>query len=308
MELAVRRLRHDPCGEVHRVAHDRVGAPVARPDLAGEHVPAVDADAHREPPAAIDHASQGEQHALLVVTDDPRRARGQQQLAAAVVDVGGQEADLVVIDRALHVGDELVQRVGRGLQPSRSISSSVPEKRRNATVTLRCSDGWPPAKRCARTIVGRHAGDRLERRALVVGFDVRAGVLGCARQQQPGPSRAPAQRLGSSAAVCGLITTSPASAAFSMRTTVDAAGPDEQLLAVGVADEEEVKRPAVHALRDPQRDLAGAGRQASDLPQRRAHAGGGVAGALGVPFVLEQQQQRVAAELQEAAAVRVGDG
>ena len=81
---------------------------------------------------------------------------------------------------------------------------------------------------------------------------------------------------------------------------------DEEL-AMGAADEEEVELAAVQALRHPQRHLPGRRLQPPDVAQHAAHAERRAARAGEVPVALEEQQEGVAAELQEVAAVGVGD-
>ena len=60
------RLRHQSGGEVDRISHDRVRAPVARPDLAGEHRPPIDPDVNREVERREGDLVGGEEHLLCV--------------------------------------------------------------------------------------------------------------------------------------------------------------------------------------------------------------------------------------------------
>ncbi len=121
------RLRHQPCREVHRVAHDRVRASVGRTDVAGEHGATVHADVDRKRQAALHDRAQREQHALLVVAGDLRRAGGQDQLAAVDVDVGGEERDVLRLGGALDDRQQLLKRARPRLSfPWVSISASVP--------------------------------------------------------------------------------------------------------------------------------------------------------------------------------------
>ena len=68
-------------------------------------------------PLALDDAAHGQQHPLLVVADHARCARDHHELAAVDVDVGLEEAHLVLVGRPLDRVDELVQGGGAGLGP-----------------------------------------------------------------------------------------------------------------------------------------------------------------------------------------------
>ena len=63
----------------------------------------------------------------------------------------------------------------------------------------------------------------------------------------------------------------------------------------------------MHALRHPQRDLGARQLDPADVVERAAHPHRGRAGARRVAIALEPQQERVAAELEQAGAVLVGD-
>ena len=65
--------------------------------------------------SGLDDPAQREQHALLVVAGDLRCARGQDQLAAVGVDIGGEEGDVLLLGRRLDDIQQPMQRVtGRG--------------------------------------------------------------------------------------------------------------------------------------------------------------------------------------------------
>ena len=74
-----------------------------------------------------------------------------------------------------------------------------------------------------------------------------------------------------------------------------------------LADEEEMERAAVHARRHPQDDLPGRRVQPPDASERRPHAVSSGRRSHSVAVTGEPQQQRVAAELQQAAVLAVGD-
>ena len=84
------------------------------------------------------------------------------------------------------------------------------------------------------------------------------------------------------------------------------AGAGGQQLGVRRAHREEVELTRVHALGHHQRDLGVGQLDAADVVEDRAHHQRRVAGALDVGIPLEPEQQRVAAELEQAAAAVVG--
>jgi hypothetical protein len=85
------------------------------------------------------------------------------------------------------------------------------------------------------------------------------------------------------------------------------AGPGDQELAVGVPDEEEVEGAAVDADVHPERHVARRRARPPDLAQRPAHPVRRTRGADGVTVAGEEEQECVAAELEEAASLPVGD-
>ena len=139
-DLAGLGARHEPGGEVHRVAHDGVRAAVAGADVAREDRAAVHADAHPEPAGAVGDVAHRAEHPLFVVTHRARDAGDEDDLAAVVVDVGAEERDLVLVGRALHVGDELVERfgdVGRAFALEELVGAVEVEERDGRLTVLR---------------------------------------------------------------------------------------------------------------------------------------------------------------------------
>ena len=127
------------------------------------------------------------------------------------------------------------------------------------------------------------------------------------RSRKPGPCASPTRSAGSDAAVALLTTTWPALArAFHVGERADR-GAGEQQLAVRVADEEALERAGVHAGRHAQHDAPGGGVEPADVGEPGLHAERGAGGPLGVAGAGEEEEQRVAAELQEAAAGLVRD-
>ena len=84
-------FRHQPRGQVHGVAHDRIGAAIFRPDVAGENGAAMHADADRKWQIARRDPCQRQQHALFVVASDLRRSTSQDELSPVRVDVRSEE-------------------------------------------------------------------------------------------------------------------------------------------------------------------------------------------------------------------------
>ena len=85
------------------------------------------------------------------------------------------------------------------------------------------------------------------------------------------------------------------------------AGARRQQFDVRRADGKEMEFAGMHALRHPQRDVRTGNLDAADGAQDTAHQRRRTAGALDVAFALEPEQQRIAPELQQAAAVLVRD-
>ena len=83
-------------------------------------------------------------------------------------------------------------------------------------------------------------------------------------------------------------------------------GAGDDQLAVDAADEEEVERARVHADRHPQPHRTGRGRAPSHARKRLLHADRGCGRALRVILAAEEQQDGVAAELQQVGLLRVG--
>ncbi len=192
--------------------------------------------------------------------------------------------------------------------PARSISASVPSMRMKAIVTGRCSEPPPPPLMCVRI-----AGDR--QCASVVGGDVRPRYQ---RQLFRGARRLARQQ---HARALGLAQAARRQRRGRLRTHQDLAGTrlvlhghhaapggaHRQQFDVRRSDGEEVECSRMHALRHPQRHPGAGNVDPADVAQHAAHADRGAAGARRMVGILEPQQQRVAAELEQAGAVVVGD-
>ena len=105
-----------------------------------------------------------------------------------------------------------------------------------------------------------------------------------------------------------LTTISPAAARSSSSNTRVAAGPATRSSRCGSAVRKKWQRARVDADRHPQLDRADRALGVPDLLDRPLHVRRGARGALGVALAGEEEQQRVAAELEHVAAVPLRDG
>ena len=307
VDRAGRRGGHQPGREVDRVADPRVRPAVRGTDVARERPPAMHADLRRQRPRAVGDRAERPQHPLLVVADRARRAGAEHQLAPVDVDVGAQQRDLVRVGRLLHVRDELVHGRRRGRRAG---------ARDRGVGAAEAHEGDRDDPVLGRLPAGEHVaahGDReaeREPRGVDLGHGrLRARVLAAGRraQQPPRPGRraerALRQRRGDVAADHDV--TRARDALHPQRAGHRGAG--EHGLPVRAAGQEEQHVSGFDPDRHAQRHAdAGRGDRAGG-PQRAAHPYCGAAGALAVPVALEEHEQRVAAELQQPAAVAVGD-
>ncbi len=307
VDLARGRVRHQPRGEVHGIAHDRVGAAERGADVTAEDAAAVDADPQAEPARLRGDLAQREQHPLLVVADHARRAGGERDLAAVRVDVGLQEADLELVAGGPDVRDELVDRVGDRLEALRGEQrvdavEAQERGRDHAVLGLRLAAGDVCAHLAREELLDR----RLRRADGELGRAGLAALRG-GGEQEAGAALGAEPDLGHARGGRGrdrdLARVGPL--LHRGHGGRRRAG-DDQLAVRRAAGEDQVDLAGVHPLRHPQRDLAGRGLQRAERAQAPAHAEGGAARALDVVGPVEEQQQRVAAELQQAPVVAVG--
>ena len=109
--------------------------------------------------------------------------------------------------------------------PDPRISSSVPSKWMNATVTRRCSGSWCRAVSAERRPTGIPWRMSVPRGMLSNGTNASEGTSGARRRRKPDPFAPPTWPGRRADAVTGLITICPASAVPSISTVVLAAGP-----------------------------------------------------------------------------------
>ena len=98
-DLRRRRGRHQAGREIHRVAHHRVRAAVGGPISPAKTWPRLTPMRSGSARSPLDDAAQGAQHPLLVLAGGARHARGEDDLAAVLVDVGTEERDAVLLGR-----------------------------------------------------------------------------------------------------------------------------------------------------------------------------------------------------------------
>ena len=304
-DLARLGAGHQARGQRGRVAEDRVRPAERRADLAREHAPAVDAHGDRQPRARVDDRADGEEHPVLVLADRLRRARDENDPAAVAVDVALEEGHAVLARRALHGADELVHGRRGGVEAVLGEHAGEPveaQERDRRLAVLRldraCADGRAHRHRDAeREVEALDGGQRLAERIrlrLQPQQDAAALLLPEHARRQGGGGRAREED------VAGLRGVLELDRAARLR-------PAHDQLAVRVADEEEVEAAAVEADVHAQRDRADGGLGPADRAQHPPHH---VGRACRPPLVLrarEEEQQRVAAELQQAPAVGVGD-
>ena len=83
----------------------------------------MDADAYRQRVRRADDPAQREQHALLVVAGDPRRAGREDELAPVRVDVGGEERNALFFGRRFDCPHQLLERGGGARRDPRARSA-----------------------------------------------------------------------------------------------------------------------------------------------------------------------------------------
>jgi hypothetical protein len=267
----------------------------------------VHAELHADRQRRVDDASRREQHALLVVAGDLRGAGGQDQLAAVRVDVGGEQGDVLRVGRGLDRAQQPVERLRRGVDAFAGDQGVGPleaqERDRHRPVL-----GRPAAGEDVRAHGQRQA------RGDGVGVKHRA----CAARQDLAPDRAIGEQHAGALARAERLGRQPrgrfgreqdlARGRLGLhRAKARPARPGGQQLGVRRADREERERAAVHALRHLQHDLGAGQRDAAHARELVAHRERRAARALEVALAGVPQQQRVAAELEQAPAGVVGD-
>ena len=308
VQLAVGRGGHQPGREVDRVAHHGVSAAIRRSDVAREHGAAVHADLHGQRPAAVEDLPEREQHAPVVVVRGDRCAGGQEQLAAVRVHVRAEQADAVPRACVGGPGDELIERVRDGLRTGplhQAVDAAEAEEGDRHQPVLRCAGAGPQM----RSELRRER--RLQAIARRVPGSLGRGIAGTGRRAAEQPSWAGRGPGASGGQACRrVVADDDLTCRRSLLHPHDLrrGGAGHQQLAVVAAGDEERALAAVDADRHAQLDPDTALVEPARLAQGAAHAGRRTARALRMAVAVEQQQQRIAAELQQAATGLVRDG
>ena len=225
--------------------------------------------------------------------------------SAVTIDVALEEAHVVLLRRCLHRLDELCERGRRVVGPSvceQLIDAAEAHERDRGRSMLALGSGGGDVPTHAdgderRKVEPRRVGERLQR----------AGGIRLRPQETPFASLRSddswiQQRRGRGADedLSGLRL------GFHLDGLGRRGAGDEQFT-VRATDEEEVERAAVNADVHAQRDLARRSVQLSDLAQRAPHVERRAGRASRVAVPREEQEERVAAELQETTASGVRD-
>ena len=245
------------------------------------------------------------QNALLVLARRLGRAGDDDHLAAVRVDVGLEERDAVLVRHPLGARDQFVEHYGH------AFGAEFGQQRVDAAEMHEGDRGLPVLGLGA--TVRDHAADRagnadreidtLERRQRLDP----AARPGSEPQQTTTRLRLAEHLVGER---CRGLVANEDLARLGSRLHRDGSrhpGAGQQQLSVRLADEEEVVRVGVHADVHLQRHRPDRGLRLSELLERRSHPVGGITGSSRVVLAREEEQQRVAPELEQPAAERVGD-
>ncbi len=299
---------HDPRRRVRGVAHGGVRRPVGDADLGREDVPAGHPELQRQWQAGIRHPPQRTQHRALVVGAGAGHPRAEEELAAVGVEVGRQQRDALGVEGRLDRAHQLVQQLGEGLRArlrENLVRAREPHEGDGRDPVLGVggagrevlAQGHREERRQAVLAVGR-GGCRPARCRVRLPAAQQQGTV-VARAGRPGRQPGRGRRADDDLAGLGGLL----GGGHGTR-----AGAEHEQLAGGGADEEELDVAGVHAHRhrqgEPARRRGHGGRGA----QRGPHLDGGVAGLLGVVLAPEEEEQGVAAELQQLAAAGCRDG
>ncbi len=116
-DLLVDGSRHDPGGQVHRIADHSEGTAEGGANVAREGGAAVDADLYRDRREPIDDRAHRPQHPFLVGPRGRRRTGREDDLAAIAIDIGGKERDTELVRGLLGDCDQRVELVAQRIAP-----------------------------------------------------------------------------------------------------------------------------------------------------------------------------------------------
>jgi hypothetical protein len=304
-DLVLRSLRHQARREGRGVAENRVRAPERRPDLAGEDASLADADVNREGESGVDDRPHRAEQPLLVVPERLRRAGDEDDSPAVTVDVALEERHLMVVRRLLDRPCEHLDRIGRRVRPlgrDDLVRARVADEGDRGVTML-------PLERPDLEQLGaqrRGHGD-LDRKPVEVGQ--RLELTRHFRRRLQKSALAFLVPEGRRVELGGRLPADEDLAGFGggLHLHRSACGrPGDEQFPMGVADEEELEAAGVEAGMHPQLDGSRRRARTPDRPQRPPHLERRPRRTLGVPVALVEEQERVAAELEQAAAERVG--
>ncbi len=278
---------------------------MVRPTSADEHVSTVDADLHRERWIGVDEPPQGPQHPALVVLARLRHSRSEEELAAVAVQVGGEQGHSLAIEAGLC---PLESSRARRRRPRRAPGRRAGRRCRRSGRRRwwpRDAPGRGDRDRGSPPGPGGRARECAPRRGRIGSPRPAGGADGASRRRSSAPSaRGRVEPRGSRAAVAGVTTICPASAVFSASAVAVAAGPSTRSSRVGSPTRNRWMSPEwmptdIDSLSRPT-DVG----TAAASRKRHPHLDGRVARAHGVVVASEEEQERIAAELEEVRAPR----
>jgi hypothetical protein len=300
----------EPRGEIHGVAHNRVRPTCQRSDVTAKRGAAVHTRAEHERRVAVDDHAQRAQHPLFVGAGRRRRAADQVELSAVDVDVGLEPRQPEVArrrrDRARDPAQRAVDAV-RALAVEQVVDAAELDECSRDVPVLRLARLQQQVRAERRRNVelevalrgrGRcEVGDDIVDAGLVV--DVAQQSSAFARGSEPRRLERFGRPIGDED-LAGVRRRLEANRCRRRRP-----GHDE--LAVRALDDEEVAAARVDPRRHPQRDRADGAHRPARLVDQPVHVGRRLAGSPLVAVAREENEQRVPAELEDVAAVAVGD-
>jgi hypothetical protein len=305
-DLARRRLSHHTRREVDAVALDGVRPAERRAEIACENTTAVHARPQWKRRLVVHDRANSPEHPLLVVAAARRCPCGEEDLPAVRGDVRLEERHLVSRALALSDADAFVERVGDRVAPALDqeviCAGEFDEADRDQPV-LRLS----PLREHVVADLRRQEPRQVE--LLDVDDRRRRGrEVRCARDQHAG------RLLGAEVAVVEVARGASADEDLAgirgalHRDDPGARGTRDHELAMDVAGEKKVERAAVDADGHPERHRFSARADPPDLRDPPLHLDGGAARPRGMVVAAEEQQDGVAAPLDEPRSLDVGGG
>ncbi len=295
-----RGLAGDPRRGVRRVAHRRIRGALCRAELGGEHVAAVDARLQHEGEWRREDATQCPQHPVLVVLGRRRRPGRAEDLAAVDVDVDREQRDLLDVEGLLDHPDELVERrcdgLHAGVEQFTQATEADERDRRDAMAGLGTRPrGLGPVGR-ARARARRRTREEQESAA----GPERPGTRRQRSTPSPSSRRSTASG-GSKAAVAPVTRISPGRATFSAPIVPSTTGPATTSSRVVPPTRNSsigpLWRPTDIDSRSRPTDVG----MVAGATQLVAHRSGRACGPMGVIVTVEEEQEGIAAELQQLA-------